>query len=355
MKTQDASVAIFYKNFAIHKHISHIGLGISGMNNQKVLRQLGLRVDVDSITSAHEIRESLKRTPRTHVVISAPWIPTTDLQGLCLSHPDTTFFLNSHSNIGFLQADRNGVKLLREAVDLQTGTHNFHVAGNSKKFVTWMKHAMGVPCAYLPNCYYLDGHTQLHRHTDSSSSTLRIGVFGATRPLKNMMSAAGAALEIARDLRRPLEFWVSTGRAEGGGDTIMQAIQNLFAGLPGVEIKMHGWQAWPNFRRVIGQMHLLLQPSYTESFNIVTADGISMGVPSVVGEAIDWVPDYWQANVDDVVDISRVGKHLLSHRQAPEDGLHALIQHNAQGSQSWGHAFGITDLPHYHVPHKSDA
>ncbi len=29
-------------------------------------------------------------------------------------------------------------------------------------------------------------------------------------------------------------------------------------------------------------MHLLLQPSYTESFNMVTADGVAEGVASVV-------------------------------------------------------------------------
>jgi hypothetical protein len=34
-------------------------------------------------------------------------------------------------------------------------------------------------------------------------------------------------------------------------------------------------------------VHLLLQPSFTQSFNVVTADGVHQGVPSVVSDAID--------------------------------------------------------------------
>ena len=82
-------------------------------------------------------------------------------------------------------------------------------------------------------------------------------------------------------------------------------------------------------------MHLLLQPSYTESFNVVTADGIASGVPSVVSEAIDWVPRYWQAEVDDVNDISRVGRQLLGDPIAAVDGLKALKTYVVEGVKYW--------------------
>ncbi len=82
--------------------------------------------------------------------------------------------------------------------------------------------AFGSACAYLPNLYWLDSNP-LAAQT-FCGGTLRIGVFGATRPLKNLMSAAGAALEIAHRLRVPLELWLSAGRAEGGGETILAAL-----------------------------------------------------------------------------------------------------------------------------------
>jgi hypothetical protein len=88
-------------------------------------------------------------------------------------------------------------------------------------------------------------------------------------------------------------------------------------------------------------MHLLLQPSYTESFNMVTADGIAEGVPSVVSNAIDWAPKHWKADVDDVLDISRVGRALLHDSHAAHDGLRALRSYIVDGLQAYQHFFSV--------------
>jgi hypothetical protein len=163
---------------------------------------------------------------------------------------------------------------------------------------------------------------------------LRIGAFGATRPLKNFMSAAGAAVEVAAQLHADLELWVSGGRTEGGGG-ILDAVRAMVAGLPNTRIVECGWQSWPKFRTTVRHMHLLLQPSYTESFNMVTADGVAEGVPSVVSEAIDWAPDHWKAPNDNVDQIARVARYLLTDPHAPEDGLTALRRHNRDGLEAW--------------------
>jgi hypothetical protein len=88
-------------------------------------------------------------------------------------------------------------------------------------------------------------------------------------------------------------------------------------------------------------MHLLLQPSYTESFNMVTADGAAEGVASVVSEAIDWAPDDWKADVDDVLDISRVGRRLVCDSAAADDGLRALQRQTAEGVHSYKNYFTL--------------
>jgi hypothetical protein len=327
-------VILAYKNFAANRNISHIGLGVSAINTAKVLRQHGIAAEVWPIVSPADLASRLEGSAATHVVISAPWIPTADLQQLSNRYPDVSFAMNCHSNVGFLQADANGVKLLREAMELETGTFNFHVSGNSRKFCRWVVASFGVPCTYLPNLYYLCGIPKSHRPV-WRGGVLRIGAFGATRPLKNFMSAAGAALEISRDLKADMELWVSAGRTEGGGDTILRAAQALFAGVPHAKLVLNGWQSWPQFRQTVATMHLLLQPSYTESFNMVTADGIAEGVVSVVSTAIDWAPDYWKADVDEVVEIARIGRQLVADPKAPADGLACLIDHNQTGLAAW--------------------
>ena len=328
------SIVLAYKNFAANRNISHIGLGVAAINTAKVLRREGIKTDVWPILSAADLRKKLLVSPVERVIISAPWIPTADMQALATEFNNTFFSVNCHSNVGFLQADRNGVKLTREIMELEMGTHNVHLAGNSRRFCDWITFAFGAPCKYLPNLYYLDGPPNWQRKS-FCGGPLRVGVFGATRPLKNLMSAAGAALELARNLRVPLELWLSAGRAEGGGEYVMGALKEMLNGLPGVTLMFNGWQSWPNFRKTIAHMHLLLQPSYTESFNMVTADGVAEGVASVVSDAIDWAPQHWKAEVDDVLDISRVARHLLHDPRAAEDGYRALQRYVADGVQSY--------------------
>ena len=227
-----------YKNFAANRNISHIGLGVAALNTAKVLRASGIAAEVWPITSAAELGSRLDSSV-SHVVTSAPWIPVEQWQRLTAEHPDVTFAVNCHSNVGFLQADANGVKRLRDGLELERGTWNFHVAGNSRKFCDWIRAAYRAPCAYLTNLYYLEPERRYPR-TPFSGGTLRVGAFGATRPLKNLMSAAGAALEIAGRRNAPLEFWVSAGRAEGGRG-VMDAVRAMMAGLPHVRLGETGW------------------------------------------------------------------------------------------------------------------
>lgn len=328
-----SKLILTYKNFAAYKNISHIGLGVSALNTSKVLALHGVDSEVWPVMQAGDLTARLRQSPATHVVIAAPWIPSADLQGLLAAFPATRFAVNCHSNVGFLQADTSGVKLMRESMEIEMGSSRFHVAGNSIKFCRWVNAAYSAPCTWLPNLYYLENAPP---PTPSfSGGTLRIGTFGAIRPLKNFMSAAGASLSIARGLKANLELWISAGRTEGGGDTVLNSVHALLDGLPGVSLVHSGWQSWPKFRQVAGHMHLLVQPSYTESFNMVTADGVAEGVPSVVSDAIDWAPEHWKAKSDDVLDIARVGRALLSDPRAASDGYAALTAHNRQGTAAW--------------------
>lgn len=337
-------IAFVYKNFAANPGVSHIGLGVSALNNAKIFHKQGIQASVWPVKYPHEIQTYIDRAnmknPVTHIVIAAPWIPTPTLHQIVHSNLDIKFAVNCHSNVGFLQADTNGVKLLREYIDLQKGSLNFHVAGNSKKFCLWLRQAFATACDYLPNMYYLDDTVDANKPL-WNGGVLRIGAFGATRPQKNIASMAGAALAISKELKCDVEFYVSGGRTEGGGNTILNAVRAMLVNEPGITLKELNWASWPQFRSLIRTMHLLLQVSYTESFNMVTADGVAEGVPSVVSDAIDWAPKYWQAFSDDVCDIARVGRQLIFDRSAAKDGLRALEQHNRDSFEIWEEYLGI--------------
>lgn len=346
-----ARVALVYKNFSLNKSVSHIGLGVCAINTARTLRQHGYWADVWAAAHADDIIERLDSSngcaardsahPISHVVISAPWLSTADTYRLVTRFPDVEFSVISHSNFGFLAADPNAIKLLREGSSIEMATHNFRIGGNCSKFTAAWHRMYGQPMLLLPNLYDVSTMRHVgHRRPWHAGQTLRVGIFGATRPLKNMVTAVSAAIELASSLSTDLEIWMSSGRNEGGGVTL-NAIEQLVAGLPTVKLMKSGWQTWPEFRALVAKMHLLMQPSYTESFNMVTADGIASGVASVVGEAIDWVPPSWEANADDVSSVARVGRALLHDVHAVDDGQSKLRDYVRHGVADWERYLGL--------------
>lgn len=338
MNLTNERVIITYKNFPMSHHVSHIGLGVSALNTAKVLRQSNINADVWAIMGAASLAERIKQATLngqrpTHVTIAAPWIPTLDLQMLVFANTDIKFVVTCHSNVGFLQADPMGVKLFRDCLALERGSLNFSAAGNSKKFCNWVIDSYGSQCLYLPNLYHLDRGFPTSRPI-YSCGTLRIGAFGAIRPLKNLMTAGGAILEVANDLHEDVEMHINVGRIDGGG-VVLRSLDEMFRGIPRIKLVKHEWMQWPEFRRLIRSMNLILQISYTESFNMVTADAAAESIPCVVSDAVDWAPNSWKVETDDALLVSRKIKYILGDRNAGFDGFVALQKHNEEGLRAW--------------------
>ncbi len=330
----DVRLALVFKDFAAWVRSSCVGLNVAGYTTAKVLRQHGIetvvfpvRHNVDIVEAMDAYNES-HTAPLTHVVISAPWLSVYDLINLIENFKNTQFVILSHSNVGFLQADPEGVMLLRQYHELAETHRNLKVGGNSEKFVKWMQEAYGHDSILLPNLYPLPDNPKDKRW--DGKSPLKIGAFGAVRPYKNFMTAAGAAIVIHRFLNVPVELHMSTG-GEGG---TTEAIEQMCANVHGVTLIKHEWQFWDKFIQLVSKMDLLLQVSYTESFNLITADGIAVGVPSVVSTAIEWAPQTWKADSDNVIDVARVGLRLL-RGQNRDDGFIALQEHNEWGLSFW--------------------
>lgn len=339
-KLEHLRVVFIFKNFGLIKGVSHIGLGVASANTSETLKQHGIHAEVWSILNAEEMVAKLEEEqnsankPISHVIISAPWIPTALLAEITCKYNKIKFAVVSHSNVGFLAADRNGIRLLREEVILQKHVPNFQVAGNSQKFAKWATLAWDNDIAYLPNLYNIKDMELKHKRWNKQEP-LRIGCFGAIRPLKNQITAAAAALAIVKKLGVHGEIWFNSGRNEGGSFSSISTIEQLVGHIHGFKIKHMPWAPWHEFRKFIGTMHLNLQPSYTESFNMVAADSVYESVPVVTSDAITWTPNYWQAKCDDALDIAEKGIALLSNAHAAQDGQEALKDHVYYGLKAW--------------------
>jgi hypothetical protein len=200
---ESARVVLVYKNFAARGASSLVGLGVSSMMTAKALRDARIWAEVWGVASAQQIGEQLQRAhdkaaasgaiDPTHVVIAAPWIATPDLEVLASEWPEIVFTVVSHSNFPFLQADPHAVRLLREAARLQQTTHNVFVGGVTAKFTELASRIWHTGVALLPNLYDVDSAGAQTRAPWRDGDTLRIGLFGALRVLKNPLSAVAAA------------------------------------------------------------------------------------------------------------------------------------------------------------------
>lgn len=326
-------VLIIYRNFlAKSGPASHIGLGINALHTARVLRKHGVLTDIAPAWQPEDVYEPLRKGVYTHCVIEAPWIPTARLNEIISTFPDVQFAVRCHSQIGFLQVEAGAIGLLIEQASLQDASLNFHLAGNAARFCEFFRKAYHHKIDYLPNLYDIGGIERFHHH--APGSTLRIGSFGATRLMKNHTTAAAAALLIGRRRRANIEFHISVNREESGKG-VLAALRKMFEGLNWAKLVEVPWMPWPKFRVFVGSMDLCLQLSWSETFNIVTADAAAEQVPSVISDAIDWAPKSWVAATDDPDEAARVGDALLSDPHAGREGHQALHRFIETASADW--------------------
>lgn len=334
-------VHFFYKFASLTNR--YLGLAEVNVQNQKVLNRLGVDAQNFGVTKETEIRDHLVEyqkagtKPITHIVICAPWVTTDFLVQLIQEFPKVQFTVNCHSNFAFLMVDTLGIRHLKEQLGLQASSSNFNVAGNSEKFCTSLKKAYGHDVTLLPNLYCLQSSKSPQPIHKDIGGVLRIGAFGATRIQKNLPSAAAAALIIGRQLKKDVEFYITSGSDDKSviGMLIVGAIWEMYENVPTAKFMKKPWTKWSDFRTNIGSMHLVMQPSYTESFNYVAADAVAEGICCVGSTAINWLPDSWKADPDDAEDIAKVGLNLLHNPHSPTDGMNALKEHVSQAIVYW--------------------
>jgi glycosyltransferase involved in cell wall biosynthesis len=166
--------------------------------------------------------------------------------------------------------------------------------------------------------------------------TIRVGVFGRMRHQKHhACSAAVVALMARRNPTKPVVLYINQDDKNPGAESIAKAVKQIAAGIPNLTVQTIPWQSANEFRKTIAGMDLCIQLSATETFNLVTADAAAAGVPSVVGEAIDWVPRDWVAPVDDAIAAAAVAEQLLADETAGHRGQEALLNHAESANRTW--------------------
>jgi hypothetical protein len=158
---------------------------------------------------------------------------------------------------------------------------------------------------FLPN-YYPQDFKPFNK--DFDKDTIDISCFGAIRPFKNLLTQALASIEFCKRLNKKLRFHINDGRIEVNGNNVHTNLVHLFSKLDeNFELILHPWANRENFLNIcLKEIDIGLQVSFTETFNLVTADLLSQGVPVIGSSEIPWMNEKYFCNPTDANDIIRV-------------------------------------------------
>jgi hypothetical protein len=291
------------------------------------------------------------------VVIEAVWVVPEKFEILTKLHPKVKWLIRGHSNMPFLAGEGNALDWLSRYVAIK----NVYIATNTRSsledltdivlenYTDRQDRKVEQKILYFPNYYIAENfvgelpHRQVehsffgnvlhflgihcakiieHNHRDPKKE-INVGCFGAIRLLKNQLVQATAAVRYAKKNDIHVYFHINSGRVEGdGGNPSIKNIRAVFKNSQHATLIEHEWMPHVEFIQLMDKMDISLQVSFSETFNIVSADAVSVGVPVVVSKEIDWVSSRYYADPTNVNDIvykmevaikdSREGRHNVN-------------------------------------------
>lgn len=294
--------------FLCKKRIDSYGKPIGLFNSAKfmvnALKKQGIESKLETVVDGNGVDKVATEYYPSHAIIEAFWVTPEKMEELLKleRHKNTQWIVRCHSKTPFLANEGMAFAWMKGYYELAKKYDNFYLAGNNEEFVSSINKSLNWNMIYLPNIYCPSKYDLKDKKIRFNRS-LHVGCFGAIRPMKNHTIQALAAIELADKKGVKLFFHVNASRVEQKGESILKNLRSIFEATEH-ELVEHEWLEHECFLQVVKEMDICMQVSFSESFNIVTADAIISSVPVVVGEDLDWVPSLFRADptsMDDIV------------------------------------------------------
>lgn len=310
-----------------------------------MLKLLGIPAKMVEVEDDNAIDREVTAYRPTHCILEALWVRPFKFDVLKPKHPHVHWIVRDHSETPFVANE--GMAMGWIAGYLQRGVEVSCNAPRALIDLEALGVALGYPqlISYSPNFYPIDcpnDHRHLRPHHPRADDTLRIGCFGAIRPLKNQLLQAIAAIRYAGQLGKKLDFYVNSARIEQGGNPILKNLRELFAAVPRARLVEIGWLEHDKFLEILWTMDICLQVSFSETFNIVSADCARCAVPVIASREVPWLGDYAIADANSSTSI--LNKMLQIHRhnlhQRLQDQWRDLVKYSNDTRRIWRERFG---------------
>lgn len=251
------------------------------------LQDSGFTSTLSSVVDSNSIDRVVTEFNPDVVIIEALWVPPAKFNELFKldRHKKRKWIIRIHSKAPFLANEGLATNWIQQYTEIKNP--NILIAPNTTELTEQLSSAFPKgKFIFLPNIYHIKSFEPLVR--ECSIGEINIGCFGAIRPMKNNYQQALAAIDFAEKKGKKLRFHINSSRLEQSGDSVLKNLKSLFDN-SSHELVEHRWMKHRDFLQVASTMDIGMQVSFSESFNIVTADFVTAGVPIVVSDDIEWM------------------------------------------------------------------
>lgn len=308
-----------------------------------MLNKNGVEAKLVMVKDNNSIDKEVTEYRPTDVIIEALWVVPSKFIQLSALHPSVKWYIHLHSDLPFLANEGVAMGWIAEYIE----NPSVMIIVNSKRLFRELrfilKHKDDVEddvvdenLIYLPN-YYPTTTIPVKDYTFSSDE-INIACFGAIRPMKNQLTQAVAAVMFAEKVKKKVVFHINASRVEQRGEAVLRNIENFFDSIKekGHRLVEHSWYNRDEFIALCSTMDLGMQCSFSETFNIVCADLVTSGVPTIGTTEIQWLGNIFTADPNDTSDITdvlyktyRVGKRNV------EANFRGLTRHSEKAESIW--------------------
>lgn len=313
---------------------------------EALIHDLKIPAYLEICIDGNDIDRKIHKYKPTHCFLEAIWVTPTKLRELALLHPKVDFVVRIHSKIPFLANEGIALQWIKEYFEIGG---NVSIAFNNRHTHKDFRH-VGIDNDYLPNIYKVDLEYKpslvgsildllRDRFNCFPGGVIDVGCFGAIRPLKNQLLQAVAAMQYADKHNLTLRFHINGTRLEQRGEVVLKNIRALFNNTRHTLVE-HSWMSHIDFLKLVKKMDIGLQLSFTESFNIVTADFVASKVPVIVGKDIEWMNKYAKCDPNNVDKVVEKMEYALRHRRSiARLNIESLTNYNTDSLRVWRNYF----------------
>lgn len=317
----------------------------SGLHNavnilkSELIRKFDAAIELELCVDANEIDKFVTKYKPSYCIIEALWVTPKKMAEITKLHKNVLFITRIHSRIPFLSQEGNAIGWLKEINKF----NNSYVSFNNKETNDDFEKLGITGAIYLPNVYkhikwVPDAFERLRDWNKKNhiGHTVDISSFGSIRPLKNQLIQAVAAMEFANNHDKKLRFHINSTRLEQNGDPILKNLRSLFVETHH-ELIEHPWLEPKDFNALIKKMDVGMQVSFSESFNIVTADTVYNLIPVVVSPDISWVCEESKVrDVNSTCEIAAKLENVIKYtKRNVENNLVDLDKYNKHALRDW--------------------